>query len=457
MRKIYAKLIVISLALTLSVAVVVTSSYAWFVLSKNPAVSGIQVAISGGNTILIAADLTETVDGVTYHYPDRFEDRLNFGQHESYAYLQTLGGLTPVSTADGINWFLPEYYDASDEEVRSGTAISGELKDIADFTLEDTLEHVNQTGADDETIKDGSYYCLDFWVVAPGGDYTLRLSTGADSGGTFLVDLLQPESVSREESATGYVLAEPNNRAAAAARVGFLVNPDNVLDNSLMYYQASRNFDSRFNHLRGSYQEPNGAMVYSSGYRFTIYEPNADAHPTDPAAEGSYIPTWPVGLVADQAAPVSVMDRVTVQKQAGWTRMANAGSEDQQYAIEQIFQTAIFGKDLSGKSPEQIADDFYNGYLQGQLSAYVDRTEESGKFFKRTSDLAKYYGSVSREQLSGLATQGATDDVYLVNLQHNVPQRIRMFIWLEGQDVDCVNNVSASSFALSVELAGSNE
>ena len=49
------------------------------------------------------------------------------------------------------------------------------------------------------------------------------------------------------------------------------------------------------------------------------------------------------------------------------------------------------------------------------------------------------------------------DDVYIIKLERNVPQRIRMFIWLEGQDVDCVNYVSTSSLVVNLELAGASE
>ena len=111
MNKIYLKLIAISMTLILSVTVVGMSSYAWLVLSGNPTVTGIQIAIGGGNTILVAPDMTTVVDGATYHYPGPFSDTMNFSRYDSYAYLNDLAGLTPVSTADGVNWFLPEYYD----------------------------------------------------------------------------------------------------------------------------------------------------------------------------------------------------------------------------------------------------------------------------------------------------------------------------------------------------------
>ena len=72
MKKIYSRLLAITLTLVLSATMIVATSYAWFVLSDSPAVNGIQVTIGGGNTILVAADLTETRDGAVYHYPDRF-------------------------------------------------------------------------------------------------------------------------------------------------------------------------------------------------------------------------------------------------------------------------------------------------------------------------------------------------------------------------------------------------
>ena len=49
----------------------------------------------------------------------------------------------------------------------------------------------------------------------------------------------------------------------------------------------------------------------------------------------------------------------------------------------------------------------------------------------------------------------ANESSTIVTLERNTPQRIRMFIWLEGQDADCVSSTAVSSFALRIELAGS--
>jgi hypothetical protein len=50
---------------------------------------------------------------------------------------------------------------------------------------------------------------------------------------------------------------------------------------------------------------------------------------------------------------------------------------------------------------------------------------------------------------------GATIDTCIAQLEKNVPQRIRMFVWIEGQDVDCIGSKGDISFTMGVEFAGS--
>ena len=58
--------------------------------------------------------------------------------------------------------------------------------------------------------------------------------------------------------------------------------------------------------------------------------------------------------------------------------------------------------------------------------------------------------------MGSLKLSGATESTAIVRLEKNVPQRIRMFVWIEGQDVDCTG-AEAVDFAISVELAGSTQ
>ena len=442
MGKIYSKLLVVVLAVVLSISVIAVSSYAWIVLSSNPAVEGIEIAIGGGNTILVAADMTEEVDGVVYHYPGHFSDKLNFSRHPSYAYLSGVGGLTPVSTADGINWFLPTYYDSTDDEVRNGLIPNGQIKDITDFKLDSFLEHANLPASDKEKIAEGSYIYLDFWVVSPGEDYTLRVSTGEDSGGSFLIDLMEPVATQ-----DGYTLVNVANTTSASARVGFLVSADTLTSENMQRYEASPYHDERYTSLRGSYFNPGDGYSYTGTSRFTIYEPNGDSHPGSPQ-DGSYLFTRPIALAGDRIVEVGVFDILTVQKKSTWSGETGMASQ-----IEQRFQTALRGMtDLDSLTAEEISDEFYNDYLQGQLSPYVTK----GDFIKRSSELAGFNSLVSEDNLATLESGGATEDVAIIQLEKNIPQRIRMFVWLEGQDVDCVDSDLLARFALNIELAGSN-
>jgi len=56
MNKLLAKLLTVTLALTVSAALMVMSSFAWFTMSNTPEADGIQINIGGSNTILIASD-----------------------------------------------------------------------------------------------------------------------------------------------------------------------------------------------------------------------------------------------------------------------------------------------------------------------------------------------------------------------------------------------------------------
>lgn len=445
MNKIYIKLIAMALALVLSASVMVMSSYAWFVLSGNPVATGIQVAIGGGNTILTAPNMVYTAeDGNIYHIPGFFSDRLNFGMQQSYTYLQEVGNLTPVSTSNGIDWFLPAYYDGTDPEVQQGRIPSGALKDISAFTVDSELTHANISKSMKDEISEGSYIYLDFWVVAPGGDYQLRVSTGDETsdGGSFVIDLLEPEKDG--ESCT---LGSPEGSAAAAVRIGFLANDLMLIDDTMWCYERSPYFDDRFTSLRGLYQEPNSGTAYLESNRFTIYEPNGDYHPEAPSQEGRYVETKPLSLVQGKIVEANIRDRLTVQKQSAWTLEANGES-----ALEQQFQTALRAMPWETMSEDEIFARFYGNYFQGQISPYVDK----GDFVPHTGNLYANLGKgyVSAEELTDETHPGATGDVSIITLERNVPQRIRMFIWLEGQDMDCVDSVNSARFAVNIELAG---
>lgn len=449
MNKIHIKLISVVLTLILSVTVVVASSYAWMVLSSSPAVAGIQVGIGGGNTVLIAPDIREVAeDGTVYHYPGYFDDRMNFNQQGAYDYLQQIGNLNPVSTVNGVDWILPAYYGGSDTGVQQGIVPIGVLKDISDFFVDSELTYANIPAEEEERIERGNYIYMDFWVLSPASEYKLRVSTGVgvQDGGSFVIDLLQPEA-----NEQGYTLKNADGSPASAMRVGFLANDLILVDDTMSKYMASQYFDDRFTRLKGLYQEPNTGTAYIDTNRFTIYEPNGDLHPAYPDVDGLYVETKPLGLedgkIVEKRTQLDDYNFLTVQSASTW----GVPEGSQTSAIEQRFQSALYSGNWDNLEVNEVADRFYNQYLQGQISPYVSK----GAFVRKTDNL---YAQLSTGNVS-LAdeTMGATDDVVIIELERNVPQRIRMFIWLEGQDMDCIEQIASSRFAVNIELACGDE
>ena len=424
-----------ALALTLSVSVLIMSSYAWMVLSSNPAATGIQVIIGGGNTILVAPNIEQTVDGKTYSIPGHFSDKMNFGAQDSYKYLSGLAGLTPVSTSNGIDWF-----------------VSGSKTDS--FLLNANVQKYIGEGENktlNPKIGEGNYIYLDFWVVSPSGNYDLRISTGAGTseGGSFVIDLPNPQ-ISEDENGIkkGTLSEEEGKSAAASVRIGFLANPVAITDETMNVYQQSPYKDTRFKGLRGLYMEPGTGAIYIDSEKFTIYEPNGDYHPLSEELDGRYVQTKPLMIENEEVREnPDIWDNLTVQLKSDWYSETEGG----QKLVEQFLNKGL----LDGYWGEKIEKDpvsaFYGAYLQGQLSPYVNK----GEFITRTGALeAAQVNENNSISIEGLGKSGATEDVVIIELEQNVPQRIRMFIWLEGQDIDCPASANSAVFAVSIELAG---
>lgn len=426
-KKAYIKIACTAAALLCAMTMIVMSSYAWLTASTSPVAEGIQVAVGGGSTILLAPD---RVNDAGVHYPGAFgatlrlDDLLNTGAYS---------GLTPVSTADGLSWYLPVYYTEDDPEVQAGTARARDLKPYDQFLCDETLTYANLP-VDDERAAKGSYLYADFWVVSPGSRYELRVSTSDDASGagSYVVDL--PQVVETED---GFAMQTPEYPASESLRVGFLVN-QNAAAESAVAYAANRG-DQRYTTLMGDYQKA-GEQVQPASYNtFHIYEPNGSSHSAQ--GETGYIATYPLGRNDTSVTGIPVGGRLSVQMASQW----------EENKVNDLFTASV----------QQAGDTATAADVQAQLyktlagrSDYVNK----GQFIQNTDQLYISMGedhTVLRDTLEKMDKAGANESNSIVTLERNVPQRIRMFIWLEGQDADCVSGASVSGFAMRIELAGS--
>lgn len=351
------------------------ATYAWHILSVAPEAGGMQITIGAAKVIQVAPDVA-AADGS--HAPGTFGDTLDITKDANYDYLNGLAGLTPVSTADGVHWYLPQYGDAADG-TEGPTA----------FTEEKDLAHANLPAEQAAAAQEGSYYYMDFWVSAPE-DFNLRLAAGdSKSAGSYALTLPLPQ-----RSGEGVWALSYDNAALAAQkclRLGFLTGLDGGEESFLIY-------------------EPNG----TDGGTYTVTTPQSTAGETG-----------------------DVYDRLTVQKTSHWKQ------ETLDDAFAQFVKDA--DADLLNKDALAVARQFYTKALGGQYRPYVT----SGQFYQRAADL---YENAENAPISGAATDGV-----ILRLKANQPQRIRLFVWLEGQDADCINDAQNALLGIHLELAGSDQ
>ena len=350
------------------------ATYAWHILSVAPEAGGMQITIGAAKVIQVAPDVA--ADGS--HAPGMFGDTLDITKDANYDYLNGLAGLTPVSTADGVHWYLPQYGDAADG-TEGPTA----------FTEDKELAHANVT--DETAAQEGSYYYMDFWVSAPE-DFNLRLAAGdSKSAGSYALTLPLPQ-----KSGEGVWALDYNAGLAAqkCLRLGFLTGLDGGEESFLIY-------------------EPNG----TDGGTYTVTTPQSAAGETG-----------------------DVHDRLTVQKTSQWK------SESLNNAFAQFVASA--DEDLLNKDALTVARQFYTEKLNGLYRPYVT----SGQFYQRAADLYENAENAENAPISGAATDGV-----ILRLKANQPQRIRLFVWLEGQDVDCTNDAQNALLGIHLELAGSDQ
>ena len=420
-RQYHIKILASALLIVLSLSMLVMVTFAWYVMSTAPEVSGMQIKI-GSDTIRVAPDCQDASG--QHHYPGAFQGVL---ETDTNAIPENFWGLIPVSTADGKHWFSATYESLED---------GGDQ--IDDKYLEDTtLSSANLTARPE---SGGNYLYLDFWVVAPK-DYDLRVSTatqGSGQSGSYVKVFPQV----KKDDAGNYSLDETQRQAESSLRIGFLVNEDPVSGES---YKNSTNYDSAYKILKGEYQKP-GEALPTSQTSFTIYEPNCDWH-ADTKFSGQYKETQPLALVNGKPQPVTLETyngtKLAAQTSATWTQ----ADDGKQTKLAQALQTAMLEAKATERSitnGQSAGEYLLNQHLKGQLSGYIT----SGQFIEKTGTLK------DETDINTIKQSGATTDAVIVSLKKNVPQRIRMFVWLEGQDIDCTNEAALKTLLLNLELAG---
>ncbi len=446
MPKYKMKLIMAAVSMGLAVILLVSASLAWLTISTHPEIGGIQVKLFSSRTLLLSRD-TEELD---------FKQYIDLSQ--DFAYLVPL---RPVSTVDGLNWFIPTY-----------NGITGELKDPSEFILDNTLTFANvSTLADGSTDENpveltgdalqqrsnrGYYVYTDFWMMTEEENgcivrltipHTDELHEEEQEQGAFGSYVLQTYELTADGE--GSTVALLSRSAETAMRVGFLLNHDgneeyaDVTDSFFIY---EPNADKRSDDDKplavddSELLEDDYDVDYIVDYRFV----------KSSYIDGQYFVTKPIGIVTKTKnvldneenniynsngnasfdyEPVNIpQSKLLIQKASRWD-------------IDAVQEKLEAGLAINSNDVMYPMGGFLNTPLvYGALEDDTDSEYEINNQ-NRIADISEMQTSIAGSSM-------------IVKLKKETPLKIRLFIWIEGQDVDCWNDISAGSFIVSLELAG---
>ena len=390
--KMGGKLFAAGMSLVMAIVLLCTGTFAWFTVGTKAEVEGISIGFNSDEA-----------------WP--FEVSLDYGLLGEDATWEKELAITPTMTASGD--YLPEEfllrpittYDLENWYV-TGYDAFGNAAGFIKVALDDVANQRNPYGVGAEREETENYlYYVDVWVRtrSPNTTYDLRLNNpGYLDGALYTNDW--------ETDYGTYVLWKPvwdsgktpagyttENNAMASARVGFLTYDDD--DEPLSYY---------------------------------IYEPNADLHSgLDTVDAGKAELIYINGQQEDDGLLVKNYGTATANGAFHTTLVPRATDTNVGYEI--VEQETVKQKKsqwsasaLASTSPLAVWD----SKCIGGIGDFYDENDHP------VTDFAT--------QLPAIAEK--------IDKEHIC--HIRIFFWLEGQDVDCWNQIAGGNLYANLEFRG---
>ena len=492
MQKFKIKIYLAGLSLLMALVMLVTASVAWFTISTAPEISGIQVGIFGDRTLLLS------------------DDGEDFEQYIDLSYeFSCLAPLHPVSTVDGLNWYLPTY-----------DLLTGALKDPTQFIFDNTLEYANVsilaegatkdnpqllTGDDLQKQSDKGYYVYaDFWMMTEeeyGCNVRLSIPHYAnfddDPGSDFMTAFNRQKDAKAEveQGAYGsYVLNSSfaledgevvmaSREAETSMRVGFLLNPqmlDPKNENDILNSDYIESLNNKSEEGEGESESESEGESETEGEseseekeeldpttydsikdKFYIYEPNADRRSaankpvgTDdtPQSEVDYIKGYRFNISNYKDDTYFVTQPIGGPVTAG-TDTQTQNKVNTTATVVDIPQDRLIIQKASDWNMESLEETLNKGQVPNSNDVFYPM----GGFLKTTTVYtaltADDANNTRMAEVEEMPTDIAGSNV-IVTLKKDTPLKVRLFIWIEGQDVDCWNDIAAGRFIVNLELAG---
>ena len=489
-RNNHSKLNMTMIALVVSIIVLVMATFAWFVLSTTPEIKGMNFHVKAEQAIQVSQD------GKNFSYSEDLSDKFN-----------DVGALVPASTVDGLNWFVCKY-DMSGNVLQGQDDTFGTQFQYMRFpnggnvpnstnsgkTEDNTsAQDANVSGSEETANKDTKqcyYIYTDIWLKTmdeKGVDVYLSVpndvsdykqeDTENTHYGSYVMSYHTNKTTTTDTDTTNGENGQDasiqlvQGGSETCARVGFQVlgtEKDAEIKSSSVttdqFYIYEPNADRRSEADKTS--EEYNADQYVAGFKAKVFFQNGGST----GANGSYIPTYPIKLndndeVKDsnenilsdssfnqvaKALPSTDYDN-TVRKWSidGQGKNDTIGYKGYDGSIS-IFPSKqlIAQKSSTWKNNNTVTAKSLDSTMLGSMGKFLETSalyDNNKKLGNTSSD----YTCVEVENMNR-----DSSSVSITTLEKNKPVKVRLFFWIEGQDVDCWNDIADTDFLVNLEFVG---
>ena len=256
-----------------------------------------------------------------------------------------------------------------------------------------------------------------------------------------------------------------------SARVGFLVIGDNTLpqnpeytdvtSNNFYIYEPNADRRSEVDKSSNDYD----ADQYVAGFKAKDNIGNL----TYGNAKGCYLPTYPIGVRNDNTSenlqnaltaisnPSQNYDKTVKSWHSDGqgktdTYKGYDGQISEFPADHLLVQKASTWKKDDGTATQELTAEKFDSTMIGTMGTFFPLKNlkeiypESKKLGGNNSD----YTAFKAESITG----ELRPSVPLVTLTKDKPVKVRLYFWLEGQDVDCWNDIADTDFLVNLEFVG---
>lgn len=487
------------LALVMAVALLSVATYAWFTLSTNPEITGMNFTVSAQKSILISDEL----NGEYGKYLP-----LDWGIDENSVPLP----LVPVSTVDGLNWFVCRY-DALGNVLNQKQNITY-TDSVYQRYYNDQFEYLRfpdggngsrpKDNSDTSKYSDGNfweetkirnfYVYEDVYLKTTADEVKVRLASGKGGQsdpneelegqyryGTYVLGYRMGEDEQGKPTISLY-----EGGSETSVRVGFLMveeydtdgNPVRDFTEKGKFYILEPNADRRSDAAK------NDAETYNADRYVTDFNAKtqiaslfglADEESPEAAwlrAGGKYIPTYPIRLrkAADSDADDLIDGKTSEERVSEKLESKDNLTVEKKWTVDEYKALAIDGKAMTFPAKNRMvmtSASWKKGENDPVLGLNTDgkpifdtrNVAKLGSFVKNDSLFTSGRDTVNDfwyADLNVLTANGAnTSDISqdLLTLKEGKIVQMRIYFWLEGQDIDCWNDIADVDFLANLEFA----